>query len=314
MHTALPMNTSLYLYRSIAASASRVATKACVVAGMLVAMLAADGARAQDTPTPPASAPSSAAPPGTPAATPATPATPALPPAPAATSPAPAEPLVDPRPTNRLTGIETDRNMIAAEAPTQIVVNGTPGSSCAIAVDFGDGTRSTHIVSESTPFPLSLAHTYPKMADLMVRVSGFTGVAAPPCEGIVEASVHISPAGSKIEYITLAINACPEGWSLVGQVNADKSFKCTPIPDASAPTNLIHCTEGMKYFARGGNVGCAHPAVAVESVAQAATGMKGGPKGGKGPMGKSGMSPAKGKAARNGDTKGPVPATKKPAP
>ena len=68
----------------------------------------------------------------------------------------------------------------------------------------------------------------------------------------------MSPAGSKIEYITLT-TGCPEGWLLKGAVNADKSFLCAPIPDASAPTNLIHCIDGMKYFAKDGHVGCRHP-------------------------------------------------------
>ena len=70
--------------------------------------------------------------------------------------------------------------------------------------------------------------------------------------------MHVSPAGSKIEYITLT-SGCPEGWALKGAINADKSFRCAPIPDASAPTNLIHCIDGMKYFVKDGHVGCRHP-------------------------------------------------------
>jgi hypothetical protein len=222
---------------------------------------------------------------------------------PATTTPGAASPPAgDASPENRLTGIDTDRMMIAAEAPTDIAINGTPGSRCAFTVEFGDGTRSSHVVSESTPFPLKIAHTYPKMADVKVRVKGAAAQPLPPCSGELEAAVHVSPAGSKIETITLATNACPEGWSLVGQVNADKSFKCTPVPDASAPTNLIHCTEGMKYFARGGNVGCAHPAAAVESLAQAMPPMRG-RMGGKGGMdSKRGMGP-KGGMGRKGAMK-----------
>ncbi len=151
--------------------------------------------------------------------------------------------------------------MIAAEAPTDIVINGSPGSECGIMVDYGDGTSSAHTVTPASPFPLRLSHTYPKIADLSVRALGIAQGAAAACAGAVDASIHVSPAGSKIEYVTLTINSCPEGWSLVGNLNPDKSFRCTPIPDASAPTNLIHCTEGMKYFARSGFIGCAHPAV-----------------------------------------------------
>lgn len=218
--------------------------------------------------------------------------------------------------------------MIAAEAPTDIAVNGTPGSKCAFAVEFGDGTRSSHVVSESAPFPLKIVHTYPKMAEVKVRVKGAAGQALPPCSGELEAAVHVSPAGSKIETVTLATNTCPEGWSLVGQVNADKSFKCTPVPDASAPTNLIHCTEGLKYFARGGNVGCAHPVAAVEHVAQAKAPARGrmdgkggmGPKRGKMRSGGATTAAAAAKPAAKPDTKAAdpkaasKPVTRKPAP
>ncbi|MEO7760761.1 MAG: hypothetical protein ABIS68_02490 [Casimicrobiaceae bacterium] len=148
--------------------------------------------------------------------------------------------------------------MIAAEAPTDVVVNGTPGSNCALMLDFGDGARSTHVVSDAAPFPLRVTHTYPKLADVTVRVAGVANGASPACDGALDAAVHVSPAGSKIEWITLS-SGCPEGWSMVGAINADKSFKCTPISDASAPTNLIHCLDGMKYFARSGFIGCAHP-------------------------------------------------------
>ena len=195
-----------------------------------------------------------------------------------------------PAPGNRITGIETNRDMIAAEAPTDIVVNGTPGANCAVAIDFGDGARSTHVVTSASPFPLRVAHTYPRMADVTVRVTGVAEGGAPPCEGVFDAAVHVSPAGSKIEYITLSTNSCPEGWSLVGQVNPDKSFRCTPVPDASAPTNLIHCTEGMKYFARGGFIGCAHPAgPAPETIAKAPVPAKTG----KGPAKATAMSTTK---------------------
>jgi hypothetical protein len=250
----------------------------------LLALLVSTGWAQSPTPPAPAaqSAPAAAA-----ATTPLVPPAPAAQPAPApadAAATAPAAPAATAAPPeNRLTGIETDRLMIAAEAPTDIAINGTPGSKCAFAVEFGDGTRSSHVVSEATPLPLKIPHTYPKMADVKVRVKGAAGQALPPCAGELEAAVHISPAGSKIETIALATNACPEGWSLVGQVSADKSFKCTPVPDASAPTNLIHCTDGMKYFARGGNVGCAHPVAAVEMIAQEKPPLRG--KGGMGPKG-----------------------------
>lgn len=168
-------------------------------------------------------------------------------------------------PTNRITGLQTNREMIAAEAATEIVISGTSVAHCGLVVNFGDGTRSGNVVSESSPFPLRLTHTYPKTDDVMLRVTGADQGSAPPCEGAVEASIHISPAGSKIEYITLS-TGCPEGWLLTGAINADKSFMCTPIPDASAPTNLIHCIDGMKYFASNGHVGCRHPQLAVPEV------------------------------------------------
>ncbi len=176
-------------------------------------------------------------------------------------------------PSNRITGIQTNRDMIAAEAPTEIVIGGTLVAHCGLVVDFGDGTKSGNVVSASSPFPLRLAHIYPKTNDVIVRVTGADEGSAPPCEGTVEAAVHISPAGSKIEYIMLT-TGCPEGWLLKGAVNADKSFLCAPIPDASAPTNLIHCIDGMKYFARDGHVGCRHPpAAAPEQFAKAKTPM-----------------------------------------
>lgn len=176
-------------------------------------------------------------------------------------------------PANRITGIETNREMIAAEAPTAIVINGTLAASCELVVDFGDGTRSGNVVSAASPFPLRLTHTYPKTDDVVVRVAGAGEPSAPPCEGAVEAAVHVSPAGSKIEYITLSTD-CPEGWLLKGTVNADKSFMCAPILGASAPTNLIHCIDGMKYFAGDGHIGCRHPpAAAPEQFAKAKTPM-----------------------------------------
>jgi hypothetical protein len=184
-----------------------------------------------------------------------------------------AQPSASPQasPANRITGIETNRDMIAAESPTEIVINGTVIVNCGLVVDFGDGTKSNNVASASSPFPLRLTHTYPKIDDVVVRVTGAGEGAAPPCAGMVEAAVHVSPAGSKIEYITLS-SGCPEGWLLKGTVNADKSFRCAPIPDASAPTNLIHCIDGMKYFARDGHVGCAHPAgAAPEKFAKAKT-------------------------------------------
>jgi hypothetical protein len=193
------------------------------------------------------------------------------PPATASDSPPPIVPEVPP--ANRITGIQTNRDMIAAEAPTEIVINGTLVAHCGLVVDFGDGTRSGNVVSESSPFPLRLAHTYPKTNDVIVRVTGADEGSAPPCEGAVEAAVHVSPAGSKIEYITLS-TGCPEGWLLKGTINADKSFLCAPVPDASAPTNLIHCIDGMKYFAQDGHVGCRHPpAAAPEQFAKAKTPM-----------------------------------------
>jgi len=178
-------------------------------------------------------------------------------------------------PANRITGIETNRDMIAAEAPTDIVINGTFVARCGLVVDYGDGTRSGNVVSESSPFPLRLTHTFAKTTDVVVRVTGADEGSAPPCEGAVEAAVHVSPAGSKIEYITLT-TGCPEGWLLKGTVSPDRSFRCAPIPDASAPTNLIHCIDGMKYFAMDGHVGCRHPhmaAVAPEPMALAKTPM-----------------------------------------
>jgi hypothetical protein len=178
-------------------------------------------------------------------------------------------------PANRITGIETNREMIAAEAPTDIVISGSGVAHCGLVIDFGDGTRSGNVVSESSPFPLRLAHTYPKTADVVVRVTGADEGSAPPCDGAVEAAVHVSPAGSKIEYITLS-TGCPEGWLLKGEVNPDRSFRCAPIPDAGAPTNLIHCLDGMKYFAQDGHVGCRHPqlaALAPEKFAKARTPM-----------------------------------------
>jgi hypothetical protein len=295
-------------------------------------VLLVPGSSAQSpTPPLPAAQPAPAAPGATPPLVPPSPiAQPtAAAPVPPASSAAPsAAPAGVGPPENRLTGIDTDRMMIAAEAPTDITINGTPGSKCAFAVDFGDGARSSHVASESTPFPLKIAHTYPKMADVKVRVKGAAGQSLPPCAGELEAAVHISPAGSKIETITLATNACPEGWSLVGQVAADKSFKCTPVPDASAPTNLIHCTDGMKYFARGGNVGCAHPVAAVEHVAQAKAPARGrmdgkgsmGPKRGKMRSGGATTAAAGAKPAAKPDTKAAdpkaasKPVTRKPAP
>lgn len=207
-------------------------------------------------PAPPAPAPPASAVPATP------PTTTAADPPPAASE----APLAD-----RITGIETNREMIAAEAPTEIVINGTLTARCGLVVDFGDGTRSANVVSGSSPFPLRLNHTYPKSDEFVVRVKGVDDGSAPPCEGGVEAAIHVSPAGSKIEYITLT-SECPEGWKLKGVINPDKSFMCAPIPDASAATNLIHCIDGMKYFVKDGHVGCRHPqAVMPEQFAKAKT-------------------------------------------
>jgi len=194
---------------------------------------------------------------------------PAAPDVPAAAALPPAAP--DAPPANRITGIETNRDMIAAEAPTEIVIKGTLLAHCGLVVDFGDGTRSGNVVSASSPFPLRLNHTYPKTAEFVVRVNGADQGSAPPCEGAVEAAIHVSPAGSKIEYITLS-SECPEGWKLRGAINPDKSFMCAPVPDASAPTNLIHCLGGMRYFVKDGHVGCRHPQAAMpEQFAKAKT-------------------------------------------
>ncbi|MBK8740181.1 MAG: hypothetical protein IPM02_11905 [Betaproteobacteria bacterium] len=217
-------------------------------------------------------------------------------PAPADAAPVAAPTPPETPPANRITGIGTNRDMIAAEAPTEIVINGSAGAHCGLMIDFGDGARSGNVVSPSSPFPLRLSHTYPKAADVVVRVTGADEGTAPPCDGAIEAAVHVSPAGSKIEYITLT-SGCPEGWALKGAINADKSFRCAPIPDASAPTNLIHCIDGMKYFVKDGHVGCRHPLPAApEQFAKAKT------------------PPVKGKMAKGG---GPHPAggstTKAPA-
>jgi hypothetical protein len=222
---------------------------------------------------------------------------------PAATATASPPPVApEAPPANRITGIQTNRDMIAAEAPTEIAISGTLVAHCGLVVDFGDGTRSGNVVSESSPFPLRLSHTYPKTDDVIVRVTGADEGSAPPCEGAVEAAVHVSPAGSKIEYITLT-TGCPEGWLLKGAVNTDKSFMCAPIPDASAPTNLIHCIDGMKYFARDGHVGCRHPqAAAPEQYAKAKTPMAKG----KAPN-KAGESMAKAKTPPASKAQGKVP-------
>lgn len=213
--------------------------------------------------------------------------------APAGSSPAsPSEttpPPQEPPAAGRITGIQTNREMIAAEAPTDIVINGNPGIHCGLTVDFGDGASAAVQVSETSPFPIRVAHTYAKTGDPTVRVSGVQTAGTIPCLGAVDAAVHVSPAGSKIEYITLS-TGCPEGWQLRGEIRADKSFSCAPVADASAPTNLIHCVDGMKYFAKGGNIGCMHPAAGIpEEPAQVATAKgargKGGMKAGMGMMG-----------------------------
>ena len=195
-------------------------------------------------------------------------------PAPAGPAPLPdapaGSPAVSPPPVpapqellpGRITGIETNREMIAAEAPTDIVINGNTGTHCGLTVEFGDGTRAAVRVSDSSPFPVRIAHTYARTSDPLVRVAGVQTAGATPCLGAVDAAIHVSPAGSKIEYITLS-TSCPEGWLLKGDIRADKSFSCSPIADVSAPTNLIHCIDGMKYFARAGNIGCMHPAVGI---------------------------------------------------
>ena len=149
--------------------------------------------------------------------------------------------------------------MIAAEEPTDIVINGSAGTPCALSIEFGDGTRQKSTIGDATPFPLKIAHTYPKTGGVTVRVSGAADGGLPACEGQADVAVHVSPAGSKIEFITLS-TGCPEGWKLVGTIGDDKSFSCTPIPDTSAPTNLIHCIDGMRYFAQAGRIGCRHPA------------------------------------------------------
>jgi hypothetical protein len=214
--------------------------------------------------TPSITPPSVSTPAGSPSTTTGTPSSPSGssgsggPPSPGTASPGSADAA-----TNRLTGLETNRTMIAAEEPTTIVVNGSGVANCGIAIEFGDGTRSSHIVSDASPFPVRTPHTYAKMGDFSLRVSGAANGATPPCDGVLDARIHVSPAGSKVEMITLSVNSCPIGWSLVGEVNSDKSFRCTPVQDASAPTNLIHCTEGMKYFAKGGYIGCMHPAAAI---------------------------------------------------
>ena len=148
--------------------------------------------------------------------------------------------------------------MIAAEEPTAIVINGSSGAPCALTIDYGDSARVNNVVNDTSSFPLKLSHTYAKTADVVVRVTGAADGSMPACEGMVDASVHISPAGSKIETITLS-TGCPDGWRLAGAVYADKSFMCSPIPDASAPTNLIHCIDGMKYYVKDGQIGCRHP-------------------------------------------------------
>ena len=260
----------------------------------IAAPLAAPTAPAPVAPTPAAQAPAVSAPatppPAFPAPTAAVPASGAPTPPAAGTSPAPETP-----PANRITGIETNRDMIAAEAPTEIVISGTAGAHCGLVIDFGDGARSGNVVSPSSPFPLRLNHTYPRAADVVVRVTGADEGTAPPCEGAVEAAVHVSPAGSKIEYITLT-SGCPEGWALKGAINADKSFRCAPIPDASAPTNLIHCIDGMKYYVKDGHVGCRHPLPAApEQFAKAKTPPV------KGTVAKGGGArPAGGSAAKGG--------------
>ena len=212
-------------------------------------------------------------------------------------------------PANRITGIETNREMIAAETPTEIAISGTLVARCGLVVDYGDGTRSGNVVSESSPFPLRLNHTYPKSEDVIVRVTGADQGSAPPCEGAVEAAVHVSPAGSKIEYITLT-TGCPEGWQLKGAVNADKSFRCAPIPDASAPTNLIHCLHEMKYFVKDGHVGCRRPnAAAPETLAKSKTPMV---KGKGPPMGGEAMAKAKAPPVPGAEDKAAATAPAKP--
>ena len=201
------------------------------------------------------------------------PAPPQEPPSPSVSSPEPAPQQEPPSPSlsappqeppsrGRITGIETNREMIAAEAPTEIVINGSAGVHCGLAVEFGDGGSTGILVSDATPFPVRVTHTYAKTSDPLVRVAGIQTADAIPCLGAAEAAIHVSPAGSKIEYITLS-TSCPEGWLLKGEVRPDKSFSCSPVADVSAPTNLIHCIDGMKYFARGGNIGCMHPALGI---------------------------------------------------
>ena len=97
--------------------------------------------------------------------------------------PAPAVKPPDTPPANRITGIRTNREMVAAEEPTEIVIRGSAVARCGLAVDFGDGTRSANLISESSPFPLRLAHIYPKTEDVIVRVTGTVEGSAPPCEG-----------------------------------------------------------------------------------------------------------------------------------
>ena len=217
-------------------------------------MMVAVAASAQDSTSKPASAA-----PDTPQASPSPPASATPAPAPSTTAAA-------------ITGLDTNRQMIAAEDSTDIVVNGSAGLSCGLRIEFGDGTAATVArVGDTSSFPLKITHVFPKLGDYTVRVRGAADGTLPACYGQADAAVHVSPAGSKIEYITLS-TSCPEGWKMVGAVNADASFSCTPIPDMNAPTNLIHCIDGMKYFAQGGRIGCRHPnAAPEEKFAKAAT-------------------------------------------
>lgn len=233
-------------------------------------MLLAVSATAQDPTTKPAAAAAETAP-GT-AAIPAAPSVPAptATPGPAPDTASPGAPA--PATPATIGGLDINRQMIAAEDSTDIVINGSAGLPCGLRIEFGDGTApATSRVGDASPFPLSIKHVFPKLGDYTVRVRGAADGGLPACEGQADVAVHVSPAGSKIEYITLS-TSCPEGWKMAGAVNADASFSCSPIPDMNAPTNLIHCVDGMKYFAQGGRIGCRHPAAAPEETfAKAAT-------------------------------------------
>lgn len=144
----------------------------------------------------------------------------------------------------------------SAGAASKITIHGSADQNfCGMRVEFGDGDGdNVKINKDEGIFPRTLIHTYKKPGSYTVTATGKKVTTHFPCLGAATATVSVGGKGVTAPAAAATSEAsCPAGWQLVkGSAKKDGSFAC----EAQKPADRMQCGSGLKYFEKGGQIGC----------------------------------------------------------